>query len=310
MNNLPDDLYRELLDKLFSEDNGIGITTIRLPISATDFSLEDYNYDDMPPGQTDENLEHFSIDHDKQYIIPIILDILKVNPKLKILASPWSPPAWMKNTDSLLGTVNGQDSYLLEQYYPTYANLFVKFIQAYKAEGITIDALTMQNEPGLPTTGYPGLVMDSGSQTDFINNHLTPAFLQNNIQTKLYIYDFNWDNVDFPQDVLYNLSPDSLEIVAGTAFHGYGGDVSAQSAIQDRFPDMHIWLTENSAGDWKASDFTGILLDDMQHFLIGAVNNWAETSIKWNLILDQNRGPTHDGCTNCYGLIILNTDSN
>ncbi len=184
LHNLPSDVYQKTLQKVFSPTAGVGMNHIRLPISACDYSLSDWTYDDLSNGQKDPNLDHFSINHDLKHLIPVIKDIKKINPSLKIIATPWSPPAWMKNTNSLKGKVNGQDSHLLNQYKDTYASYLTKFIQAYQKQGINIDLMTIQNEPLNGATGYPGLVMDQYAQSDFINNHLSKAFLTNGIKQK------------------------------------------------------------------------------------------------------------------------------
>ena len=310
LHNLPKDLYWSTLNSLFNATSGIGISYIRLSISVCDFSLSNYTYDNMPPGDTDINLEHFSIDYDKQYIIPVLRDILKINPGLKILASPWSPPAWMKSTDTLVGSVNDTNSILMTEYYPTYANFFVRVIEAYQKEGITIDTLTVQNEPLYGTTTYPGMYMDSQSQSDFINNYLAEAFIANGIQTKVFVFDHNWSDEDYPAYVIQKLNAESTKIVGGAAFHCYFGNVTNQTTFHDSFPDWPIYLTECSGGISDTEIFSNVLISDMQRLFIGAVNNWAEVSIKWNLALDQNRGPQNNGCQQCRGIILINTTNN
>lgn len=309
LSNLNNSAYWTVLNSLFNATSGIGISYIRLPISASDFALSNYTYDNQPEGQTDPGLQSFSISHDQQYIIPVIQSIKEINPKLKIIASPWSPPAWMKNTDSMLGTApDGTVSNLIENFYESYANYFVKFIQAYDQQGITIDALTIQNEPLFAPTGYPGLYLDQFMASDFINNHLAQAFLENKIQTKVFVYDHNWDREDYPAYVYQNLNEQAQAIVGGAAFHCYGGDVSNQTVFHNKYPNTHIYQTECSGGDWVGG-FTDTLDSDMKTILIGAVNNWAEVSLKWNIALDQNRGPQNGGCNDCIGLVTIHTDN-
>jgi len=309
LKNLPADEYKKVINSLFNRETGVGISYIRLPISVTDFSLSNYTYDNMPDGQVDPALLHFSIAHDEEYIIPMLQDILAINPDLQILASPWSPPAWMKTTDSLLGTFNGTESNLIKTYYATYALYFTKIIKAYAAHNITIQALTIQNEPQYGPTSYPGLVMDAASQTDFINNYLAPAFITLGIKTKVFVFDHNWDRIDYPEYVLGNLNEAAKKIVAGSAVHCYFGDVSNQTKLHLKFPDYQIFMTECSGHD-NIPDFNGILSYDMQNLLIGLVNNWGEVSMKWNIALDQNMGPQNHGCPNCRGLILINTTNN
>lgn len=309
LSNLNSTAYWTVLNSLFNATSGIGISYIRLQISASDFALTNYTYDNQPEGQTDPSLQDFSIAHDKPYIIPLIQSIKEINPKLKIIASPWSPPAWMKTTDTMLGTApDGTVSYLSETYHESYANYFVKFIQAYEMQGITIDALTIQNEPLYGPTGYPGCVIDQYAASAFINDHLAPAFLENNIQTKVFVYDHNWDREDYPAYVYKNLNIYSKQVVGGAAFHCYAGNVTNQSVFHNSYPDAHIYQTECSGGDW-IDGFTNVLDNDMKTILIEAINNWAEVSLKWNIALDQNKGPQNGGCNTCRGLVTIHTDS-
>lgn len=308
LKNLPSDVYQRTLNELFNPNLGAGFNFIRLPISACDFSLSDWTYDDLPDGQTDPNLNHFSINHDTADIIPVLKDIKKVNPNLKIIATPWSPPAWMKNTKNLKGNVDGTESHLLDEFKETYAFYLANFVQAYQKQGINIDLLTIQNEPLNAAWGYPALKMDQYEQSDFINNHLAHVFLSRGIQTKVLVYDHNWDREDYPDYVLSNMNDDARKIVEGTAFHCYGGDVSAQTTLHNKFPDKPIYFTECSGGDW-APDFNDNLVWDMRNILIGSANNWGVATIKWVLALDQNDGPQHGGCNNCRGLLKIHTDS-
>jgi len=308
LSNLPKDTYFETLHKLFNTTSGIGVNYLRLPMSASDFALSDYSYDDMPPGQTDDNLNHFNIERDRKYVIPILKDILKINPQVKIMFSPWSPPGWMKTTGSMKGNSGGVDSRLKTEHYQAYANLFVKAIQAFRGEGINVDTLTIQNEPLYAPIGYPGMIMDQYEQTDFINNFLAPAFIKANIKTKVFVYDHNWDRIDYPAYVFENLNEKASEIVGGAALHCYGGAVTNQTNLHNQFPHMPIYLTECSGGDWFPG-WDENLLSDMQTQLIGGVNNWAEVVIKWNLVLDQNNGPTNGGCLTCWGLVTVDTNT-
>jgi len=307
--NLPADEYKKVLNNLFNRETGIGISYIRLPISVTDFSLSNYTYDNMPAGEVDPALLHFSIAHDEEYIIPMLKEILEINPDLQILISPWTAPAWMKTTDSLLGTFNGTEGNLIKTYYASYALYFAKIIKAYAAHGITIQAMTVQNEPLYGPTTYPGLVMDAVAQTDFINNYLAPAFISLGIKTKVFVFDHNWDRIDYPEYVLSNLNDAAKKIVAGSALHCYYGGVTNQTVLHLKFPDYKIYQTECSGED-NIPDFIGILSWDMQNLLIGLVNNWGEVSMKWNIALDQNKGPQNHGCPNCRGLILINTTTN
>jgi len=286
-----------VMNALFSPTDGIGISVTRIPMGASDFVHgAAYTYDDMPPGQTDPELAHFSIEHDIAYIIPALQDALKINPNLKVMASPWSAPAWMKTSDSL-----GNGS-LLPEYYAAYANYFVKFIQAYAAENIPIYAITLQNEPHHEPHTYPGLRMEPEEAAEFVKEYLGPAFEAARLETKILIWDHNWDEPEYPITLLND--SEAKAFIDGTAFHCYGGTVIAQGLVHDAHPDMNIYFTECSGGAWIPSFAEGIKRD-MKDLVIGSTRNWAKTVIKWNLALDGSYGPHNGGCGNCYGFVTI-----
>ena len=290
-----------VMNALFSPEEGIGVSITRIPMGASDFvNGGAYTYDDMPPGQTDPELAHFSIDHDRAYIIPALQDALKINPNLKVIASPWSPPAWMKTSDAL-----GHGS-LLPEFYPSLANYFVKFIQAYEAENIPIYAITLQNEPHHEPHAYPGMRMEPEEAVSFVKQHLGPAFEAAGIQTKILIWDHNWDEYDYPITVLND--PNAKAFVDGVAFHCYGGTVIAQGIVHDAHPDMDLYFTECSGGSWIPSFAEGINRD-MKDLVVGSTRNWAKTVIKWNLALDASFGPHNGGCGNCYGFVTITPET-
>jgi len=306
--NMDSTTYWNTLNKLFNTNSGIGVSYIRLPISASDFSLGDYSYDWMPSGQSDPNMDHFTIERDMKYVIPVLKDIKKVNPNVKIMMSPWSAPGWMKTTGNIKGSINGKQARLIKNYYPALAKLFVKAIQAYANQGLQIDSMTIQNEPMTAPAGYPGMFMDQYEQTDFLNNHLAPAFLNNGIKTKVFVFDHNWDMANYPVYVFQHLNDKAKQVVGGAALHCYGGDVSAQTWIHNQFPNYSIYMTECSGGGWS-TDWNSNLVNDMKRLFIGSSNNWGEVSMKWNLVLDQNDGPKNGGCQNCWGLLTYNTNT-
>ncbi|WP_336772420.1 S-layer homology domain-containing protein [Paenibacillus sp. MMO-58] len=288
-----------LMNKLFSrEGDGVGFSYMRLPMGASDFATSIYTYDDMPKGETDPNLEHFSVAHDSAYIIPFLKQALQINPDLKIMGTPWSAPGWMKTTDS---SVKGK---LKEEYYGVYAQYFVKFIEAYEAEGIPIDAITLQNEPHFEPADYPGMRMEPEDQAKFVKDYLGPAFEEAKIDTKIVVWDHNWSEPDYPIEVLND--PDAKKYIAGSAFHGYSGNVTAQSLVHDQHPDKDIYFTESSGGEF-APDFAGNVQWDTQNLIIGATRNWARTSLKWNIALDENHGPYVGGCSDCRGIVTVNS---
>lgn len=294
---LEEDNRKELMEKLFDKEKGIGISFLRQPMGATDFTTKLYSYNDMPAGSKDPNLEHFSIEHDKEYIIPLVKDAIKLSPKLKVMASPWSAPGWMKTSDNLIGGSLNPD------YYGAYSKYFVKFIKAYEAENIPIYAVTPQNEPMYVPKEYPGMKMEYSSQVKFINEFLGPEFEKNNINTKIIAYDHNWDNLVYPTMVLKEAS----KYIAGTAWHCYGGKHDAMSVVQKQFPDKEIWFTEASGGEW-VPPFNDAFADQMMH-VIRATRNYAKTVVWWNVALDQNNGPTVLKNSTVRGIVTVNTDT-
>lgn len=288
---------REWLERLFDPEKGIGLNLLRQPMGSSDFAVEeDYTYDDMPAGSTDPQLAHFSIDKDQRYIIPVLREILAVNPKIKVVGTPWSAPAWMKTSQSL---VRGS---LKPEYYPAFANYFVKFVQSYEKAGIPIFSVTMQNEPLNEPADFPVMRMSASEQTEFLAKSLGPAFKDARVKTKIFVFDHNWDLIHFPIEVLGDAKAASYSY--GIATHCYGGNVSAQQELHDRFPSTIIWMTECSGGDWQK----GNLLVQQTRLIIESLRNWSQTVILWNLALDQNHQPYLGGCTNCRGVITVRHD--
>ncbi len=282
-----------LLKQLFDTKQGIGLAILRQPMGSSDFSREDYSYDDVPPGQSDPELKHFTIDRDRQYILPVLREALAVNPKLKIIASPWSPPGWMKTSGSMIGGT------LLPSSFTPLARYFVCFLQSYEAAGVPIFAVTPQNEPRNIPGDYPGMGMTAEEQTVLIREHLGPALRDAHLKTKIMAFDHNWDLIDFPEKILSD--PKAAEFSAGTATHCYGGGPDAQSKLHDHFPAKGIWLTECSGGEWQK----GNLLVAQADLIIETTRNWGQSVVLWNLALDQNHAPHLGGCTDCRGVITI-----
>ncbi|MEY2413657.1 MAG: glucosylceramidase [Acidobacteriaceae bacterium] len=295
-NKLNSEERKDLMKRLFDPVNGIGLSFLRQPMGASDFALNDYSYDDLPAGQTDPEMKRFSIDHDRAYILPVLQQALAINPQLKIMATPWSPPGWMKSSGSLIqGT-------LLKSFYPALAKYFAKFIQAYTLAGVPIYAVTMQNEPLYVPTDYPGMRVSADEQLSFVRDHLAPGLRESGLNTKILIFDHNWDLIAFPQQVL--VDPKAAAAVAGTATHCYGGDVSAQNKLHDQFPAKEIWETECSGGEWQK----GNLLEHQAKLIIEVTRAWAKSVVLWNLALDQANGPHTGGCGTCRGLVTIRND--
>ena len=292
---------QELLQELFgSSETSIGISYLRLSIGASDLNETVFSYDDMPTGQTDVNLTNFSLGPDSTSLIPLLKEILLINPNIKIAAVPWSAPVWMKDNNSTIG------GSLQTQYYGVYAQYFVKYIQAMKQQGITIDAIMPQNEPLNPYNN-PSLVMTAAQQTNFIKNNLGPAMRTAGINVKIIIYDHNCDRPDYPIAVLNDAAAN--QFIDGSAFHLYGGDISALSTVHNAFPNKNVYFTEQ----WTSSDgnFGGDLKWHLKNVVIGSMRNWSKNALEWNLANNASYGPhTPGGCSQCKGaLTILGTDS-
>src|SRR5260221_4163737 len=296
ISTLPSSMQNELLKELFGSDsNSISISYLRVSIGASDLSASVYTYDDMPAGQTDVDLQNFNLHKDQSNVIPVLRMILAINPSIKILGSPWTPPVWMKsNTNSIGGS-------LLSQYYSVYANYFVKYIQAMKAEGITIDAITPQNEP-LYGGNNPSMLMSATEQANFIKNSLGPAFQAASINTKIITYDHNADRPDYPLTVLDDAA--ARQYVDGSAFHLYGGDISALSTVHDAYPAKKLYFTEQYTS--STGNFAGDLKWHLKNVIIGSMRNWSSNALEWNLASDSYYSiHTPGGCTTCKGAITI-----
>src|SRR5680860_322725 len=300
INSLTAGKKQELLQDLFgNKENSISISYLRISIGASDLNESVFSYNDLPKGQTDMNLTQFSLAPDKTDLIPLLKEILSINPAIKIMGSPWSPPVWMKDNNSSVG------GSLQPQYYGVYAQYFVKYIQEMKAEGIEIDAITPQNEPLHPGNN-PSLLMTAPQQADFIKNHLGPAFQAANIDTKIIIYDHNCDKPEYPISILNDAEAKSF--ISGSAFHLYGGDISALSAVHNAHPDKDVYFTEQYTS--SEGNFQGDLKWHVKNVIIGSMRNWSKTALEWNLANNASFGPhTPGGCTTCKGAITINSGS-
>jgi glucosylceramidase len=290
-----------LMNKLFSPEDGIGINYVRLPMGASDFvTSTHYTYDDMPPGQSDPDLAFFSIAHDRAYILPILRQAKGINPQLRFMSSPWSASAWMKSSETLYG------GSLKTDYYPAYADYFVRFVQQYQDDGISIDAVTVQNEPHHADDSYPTMWMEWFDQADFIKDYLAPAFDEGGIaNTKILVWDHNWDEPDYPLDILNDA--EAKAYVAGSAWHCYAGTPDAQTLVHEAHPDKDIYFTECTGGEWD-TDFASVFVWNFRNLFIGAIRHWAKTVLLWNLALDENHGPHIGGCDNCRGVATIYQD--
>ena len=285
-----------LMKELFLFDkNNIGISYLRISIGASDLDDHVFSYDDLPKGQTDVALAKFSLAPDKQNLIPVLKQILVLNPGIKIMGSPWSAPTWMKTNNNSIG------GSLKSQYGKAYADYFVKYIQGMAKEGIIMDAITLQNEPENPNNN-PSLVMTAREEADFIKNDLGPAFKAAGLTTKIIVYDHNCDHPEYPIAVLND--PDAKKYIDGSAFHLYAGKVEALSEVHNAHADRNVYFTEQ----WTSpnGDFDGDLRWHTKNMIIGATRNWSRNVLEWNLAADPRFNPhTDGGCTECMGAVTI-----
>ncbi|MBB6369747.1 glycoside hydrolase family 30 protein [Chryseobacterium shigense] len=300
INRLSPSKRKALLNELFGKDkNSISISYLRLSIGASDLDGEVFSYDDLPEGQTDPTLSKFSLTKDKD-LIAMLKEILAINPNIKIIAAPWSSPVWMKDNGKSKG------GSLKPEFYKVYANYFVKYIQGMKKEGITIDAITPQNEPLHPGNN-PSLYMPSEQQRDFIKGSLGPVFKANNIKTKIVVYDHNCNKPEYALDILKD--PEAYKYIDGSAFHLYEGDISALSTVHNAFPDKNLYFTEQWTG--SKGTFNEDLNWHVKNVVIGSMRNWSSIALEWNVANDPQYKPhTDGGCTECKGAITVSDSEN
>jgi len=288
-----------LLKELFATtENNIGGSYLRISIGASDLNEKVFSYDDLPAGQVDTALHQFDLGPDRRDVIPVLKEILAINPLIKVLGSPWSPPAWMKtNNDTRGGS-------LKPEYYGVYAHYLVRYIREMKKEGIRIDAITVQNEPLHPGNN-PSLLMPAAEQGAFVKNFLGPAFRRAKLDTKIIIYDHNADRPDYPISILKD--PAAAKYIDGSAFHLYAGKIEALSEVHHAFPGKNLYFTEQWVG---APGNPGDIREHIQKLIIGATRNWSRNVVEWNLASDPAYKPHTDrgGCDRCLGALTIDGD--
>lgn len=290
-----DALLRELFDPA-----GLNLTVTRVPMGASDFSLTHGTYDDVAKGGTDPELKKFSLARARADVLPLVREARRINPSLKVFVSPWSAPAWMKTTGSLIkGRLNSR-------YYDAFARYFDRTIAGFAAEGVPVYGLTMQNEPHFEPGDYPGMRMEPAERAEFIAAHLGPLLAKKWPGVKLLDWDHNWDEPQSPLAVLADAR--ARPYVDGVAWHCYGGEVSAQSAVHEKYPDIETWMTECSGGGWSP-EWGEVLSWMTGNLIIGNVRNWGRGVNLWNLALDENSGPHRGGCGDCRGVVTIDSKS-
>jgi glucosylceramidase len=291
---------KSLIKELFSfKGDNIGISYLRLSIGASDLNEYVFSYDDLPAGQTDPQLTKFDLGPDKKDVVPVLKEILAVNPHVKILGSPWSAPVWMKTTGDARG------GSLKPDCFDVYARYLVKYVQAMKAQGITIDAITVQNEPLHPGNN-PSMLMLAPDQAQFVKANLGPTFKKAGLKTKIIIYDHNCDKPEYPISILNDA--EAKKYIAGSAFHLYAGKIEALSDVHNAHPDKAVYFTEQWMG--TPANFKRDIASHITRLTIGATRNWSRNVLEWNLAADPNSNPHTDrgGCSSCMGGITINKD--
>jgi glucosylceramidase len=279
----------DTMKKLFDPNGGIGLSFLRNPMGASDLARFDYSFDD-----TCCDVNDFSIDHDLADVLPLTKRAKELNPPLKVMATPWSAPGWMKDNNSM------DQGWLQAQYYGAYGQYFARYVQAYASRGVPIDYVSLQNEPGC-CAGYPSMQWNTSGLSYFIKNALWPAFRAAGITTKTLIHDWNWDGYDaWAQPLLQDSAIVNDPLFGGIAWHGYGGDVSAQTTAHNDHPGVNAYDTEHSGGTWIGDQQREDMLN-----IIDYTRNWGRSVVKWSLAVDQNMGPHNGGCGTCTGLITV-----
>jgi len=292
----------KLLRELFAtDDNNIGISYLRLSIGASDLNEKVFSYNDLPEGEQDLEQAKFDLGPDKKDIIPVMKEILAINPKIKIMGSPWSPPLWMKTAYDARGGM------LKPEFYAAYAKYFVRYITEMKKEGIQIDAITVQNEPLHPGNN-PSLLMVAPDQALFVKKYLGPAFLASGIKTKIIVYDHNADRPDYPISILDD--PEANKYIDGSAFHLYGGKIEALTDVHNAHPDKHIYFSEQMVVERPNATEINIV-NPVKRLIIGASRNWSRNVLEWNLAADPENKPYTDrgGCSMCQGAVTIDGDN-
>ncbi|MEN0064971.1 MAG: glycoside hydrolase [Myxococcota bacterium] len=275
---------------LFGRDEeGIGLSFVRVPLGASDFALDWYTYDD----DGTEQGSAFSLEREEEVLFPQLRRARQLNPELKLMGTPWSPPGWMKiDASDPRGLVGGR---LNPERREDFAEYLSKTVQGFREAGVPLDYLSLQNEPLYDGAPYPCSFMSAAEQAQLVEL-LVPRFADRGLQTKILLYDHNWTNptVDvetYIQETYDGLSAAGQALVAGTAWHGYGDiELDVQSRVQQRYPDDGIYFTEITGGGWD-TNFGSVLTWNYENIFIGSMRHDSRTALLWNLVLDPEGGP-------------------
>jgi glucosylceramidase len=292
LSRLNDAERQPVMHDLFSAD-AMNLNVCRTCVGSSDYATKVYSYDESTT--PDPELRNFSLEHDKAYYLPILREARKVNPELFLFSSPWSPPGWMKPNNSMLGGA------MRKQSFGPYAKYFLKFLDGYKAEGVAINAVTVQNETDAEQEGHmPACLWAQEAEIEFVREHLGPALRKAGLPTKIWVLDHNYSLWGRAIDELSDTG--AYEFIDGIAWHGYVGEPSAMTRVHDAFPAKSEYWTEGGPDinqpdyqtDWTkwADQFNGIL------------NNWARSITAWNVALDE-KGKPNVGPFSCGGVITV-----
>ena len=290
-----------LLEELFGiGPSSIRVSYLRISVGASDMNDHVYTYDDMPAGQIDLALKFFTLAPDRNDVIPILNQILAINPQLKILATPWTAPSWMKTSDK------PKAGHLKPEFYDIYAQYLIKYLSGMKAAGITISKLTIQNEP-LNEKNTPSMEMLAEEEAAFLKNSLGPQLQRSHLGTKIILYDHNCDVPEYPLSILADKQ--AAQYTDGSGFHLYGGQITAMTKVHSLHPEKSLYFTEQMVID-RPGDAKLRIADPVARIVVGAIENWSRNVLLWNLAADPQNGPhTSDGgCPVCEGAITLEQD--
>jgi glucosylceramidase len=289
--------------------NGIGLSFMRTPMGASDIARSEYSYDDNG-GAADPTLANFSIAHDQADVIPIILQAQQLNPQMKLMANPWSPPNWMKTNGSMVG------GGLLTSMYAPWAQYFVKYLQAYNAAGVHVDYISVQNEPSVLTSDYPGMCFPASpgfsvcgqtwaaDETTGIRDYILPALTAASLNTKILVQDDNWCGSKYAASLLSDPTLATSSQIAGIGWHGYCSPPGVMAVFNNAFPSFGNYETEHSGGTWV----TDQIRSDFEE-ITQVMRNWGRAYVKWSLALDQNLGPHTGGCGSCTPIVTVNSST-